>query len=236
MHNVVPRYIKSHNRLSSSAIICNAFEPRQFSQLYFIQNCFCLTLSLTVKICPKNLQSSTNITVEKCIKLLFSHFKGYICTERALYWNQTLIFKFFYVLSSFSHNINLKDSTWLMPKIYLFHLQICRNYTGKWCWKLYDIWLSLLSMWYWQAGSLSLNEIVKLSVYHWRITINEPVDYMAQAVMILMRGKDITKAIGRVGPWKSQLFWAQTALALLEQISGPKKVSTFMVQPYQWPA
>jgi len=32
------------------------------------------------------------------------------------------------------------------------------------------------------------------------ITINEPVDYMARAVMILMRGKDITQAIGRVGP------------------------------------
>ena len=31
------------------------------------------------------------------------------------------------------------------------------------------------------------------------ITINEPVDYMARAVMILMRGKDITRAIGRVG-------------------------------------
>ena len=32
------------------------------------------------------------------------------------------------------------------------------------------------------------------------ITINEPVDYMAQAVMILMRGKDILRAIGRAGP------------------------------------
>jgi len=32
------------------------------------------------------------------------------------------------------------------------------------------------------------------------ITINEPVDYMEWAVMILMRGKDITRAIGRVGP------------------------------------
>ena len=31
------------------------------------------------------------------------------------------------------------------------------------------------------------------------ITINEPVDYMARAIMILMRGKDITQAIGRVG-------------------------------------
>jgi hypothetical protein len=32
------------------------------------------------------------------------------------------------------------------------------------------------------------------------ITINEPVDYMARAVMILMRGKDITWAIGRGRP------------------------------------
>ena len=32
------------------------------------------------------------------------------------------------------------------------------------------------------------------------ITINEPVDYMVWAVMILMPGKDITRAIGRVGP------------------------------------
>ena len=31
------------------------------------------------------------------------------------------------------------------------------------------------------------------------LTINEPVDYMPQAVMILMRGKDITWAIGRGG-------------------------------------
>ena len=31
------------------------------------------------------------------------------------------------------------------------------------------------------------------------LTINEPVDYMARAVMILMRGKDIKRAIGRVG-------------------------------------
>ena len=32
------------------------------------------------------------------------------------------------------------------------------------------------------------------------ITNNEPVDYMARAVMILMWGKDIARAIGRVGP------------------------------------
>jgi len=32
------------------------------------------------------------------------------------------------------------------------------------------------------------------------LAINEPVDYMAQAVIILMRGKDITWAIGRGRP------------------------------------
>ena len=31
------------------------------------------------------------------------------------------------------------------------------------------------------------------------ITINDPVDYMARAVIILMQGKDIMRAIGRVG-------------------------------------
>ena len=31
------------------------------------------------------------------------------------------------------------------------------------------------------------------------LTFNEPVDYMAWAVMILMRGKYIMRAIGRVG-------------------------------------
>ena len=31
------------------------------------------------------------------------------------------------------------------------------------------------------------------------LTINEPVGYMARAVMVLMWGKDITRAIGRVG-------------------------------------
>ena len=39
-------------------------------------------------------------------------------------------------------------------------------------------------------------ELVRQSL----LTINEPVYYMARAVMILMRGKDITWAIGRVGP------------------------------------
>jgi len=41
------------------------------------------------------------------------------------------------------------------------------------------------------------------------------------ALMILLLGKDITMAIGRVGPKKSQIFWAQTALALLELFHGP---------------
>ena len=38
------------------------------------------------------------------------------------------------------------------------------------------------------------------------ITFNEPVDYMARAVMILMQGKDITRAIGRVDDGPSYVF------------------------------
>ena len=34
------------------------------------------------------------------------------------------------------------------------------------------------------------------------VTINKPVNYMALAVMILMRGKDITRAIGRARPFQ----------------------------------
>jgi hypothetical protein len=43
---------------------------------------------------------------------------------------------------------------------------------------------------------------------------------MARDVMILMR---------------ENTFWAQTALALLVAISGPKKVSIFRAHPFQWP-
>jgi hypothetical protein len=35
--------------------------------------------------------------------------------------------------------------------------------------------------------------------------------------------KSITQAIGRGGPWKSQLFWAQMTLSSLVAILGPKK-------------
>ena len=45
--------------------------------------------------------------------------------------------------------------------------------------------------------------------------------------MIFLRGKDITWAIGRVGPLegsKSKLFWAHTALASLELFQGPRNV------------
>ena len=55
------------------------------------------------------------------------------------------------------------------------------------------------------------------------LTINEPVDYTARAVMILMRGKDITRAIERVGPWKSRLFWALKQLEQSEICLCPKK-------------
>ena len=43
---------------------------------------------------------------------------------------------------------------------------------------------------------------MKLRIKNFKIdflNINEPVDYMARACMILMRGKNITQAIGRVG-------------------------------------
>jgi hypothetical protein len=40
------------------------------------------------------------------------------------------------------------------------------------------------------------------------VTINVPVVYMAQYVMILRRAISITRGIGRGGPWKSRLFWA----------------------------
>ncbi len=46
-------------------------------------------------------------------------------------------------------------------------------------------------------------------------------------------GKSITWAGGRVKPWKSRLFWSQTALASLFADSGPKKVSSFRGQPFQ---
>jgi len=52
------------------------------------------------------------------------------------------------------------------------------------------------------------------------LTINEPVDYMAQAVMILMRGKDITWAIGRVGHESQDFFWPETAQKSLD-FHGP---------------
>ena len=66
------------------------------------------------------------------------------------------------------------------------------------------------------------------------ITINEPVDYMAQAVMILLQGKDITRAIGRVGlkvepvlgpvgPKQARQFdWYFYAIENRVDVSGPK--------------
>ncbi len=44
-------------------------------------------------------------------------------------------------------------------------------------------------------------------------------------------GKSITRAIGRRGPSKSQLFWAQIAFASLVAISGPEKVSISRAHP-----
>ena len=46
---------------------------------------------------------------------------------------------------------------------------------------------------YWLNGEHKIGKVPQ------RITINEPVDYMVRAVMILMQGKDITQAIERDG-------------------------------------
>ena len=45
----------------------------------------------------------------------------------------------------------------------------------------------------------STGTLRKIRLPYLILIINESVDYMAQAVMILRRGKDITRAIGRVG-------------------------------------
>ena len=39
-----------------------------------------------------------------------------------------------------------------------------------------------------------------------KLTINKPVDYKARAIMILMWGKDIMRAIGKVGPFEVKTF------------------------------
>ncbi len=48
-------------------------------------------------------------------------------------------------------------------------------------------------------------------------------------------GESITRAIGRGGPWKSGLFWAQMALSSLIAIFRAEKVSIFRAHPFQWP-
>ena len=68
------------------------------------------------------------------------------------------------------------------------------------------------------------------------LTFNEPVDYMAWAVMILMRGKDITWAIGRVGPRKSGLFWELKQLELSKSCLGPMKLRLSWPNPSNGPS
>ncbi len=55
--------------------------------------------------------------------------------------------------------------------------------------------------------------------------------YMALGFNDFGAGKFITQAIGRDGALKSQLFWAQMALASLIAISGPKTV--LILGPYK---
>ena len=55
------------------------------------------------------------------------------------------------------------------------------------------------------------------------ITINEPVDYMARAVMILMLGKDIMWAIGRVGLKVELVLGPEIARATASAIYAPLK-------------
>ena len=56
-----------------------------------------------------------------------------------------------------------------------------------------------------------------------KITYGPLIDTALYLCNVFDEGKSITRAIGRVGLWKSRLFWAHTALALLELFQGPKK-------------
>ena len=60
--------------------------------------------------------------------------------------------------------------------------------------------------------------------------------YLALALMILKRGKDFTRAIGRVGPWKSRLFWALKQLEQSESCLGPKKLRLSWPNPSNGPS
>ena len=80
------------------------------------------------------------------------------------------------------------------------------NCSFKEMWQSHSYWLDFL--YFWRFKKTPVNFSLAISNFVLVITINEPVGYMARAVMILMRGKDITGSIGRGGPWKSSLFWA----------------------------
>ena len=56
------------------------------------------------------------------------------------------------------------------------------------------------------------------------LTINEPVDYMARAVIILMRGKDIMRAIGRVGFKVEPVLGPEIALATASAIWAKRHI------------
>ena len=55
------------------------------------------------------------------------------------------------------------------------------------------------------------------------VTINEPVDYMARGVMILMRGKDIMRQLEGAGPENRDFFGAWNGNERSELPLGPKK-------------
>jgi hypothetical protein len=54
-------------------------------------------------------------------------------------------------------------------------------------------------------------------------TTNIPVVFIALILNGFEECNIITRGIGRGGPWKSRLFWAQMALASLVPFQGPKK-------------
>ena len=66
------------------------------------------------------------------------------------------------------------------------------------------------SLWF-KRGSQQRSFYVErsLNLKKWSvITINVPVVCMGRDVLIWRRGKSITRAVWRGGPWKSRLFWA----------------------------
>ena len=64
---------------------------------------------------------------------------------------------------------------------------------------------------------------MKVQIHDTILTINEPVDYMARAIMSLMRRKDITQAIGRVGLKVELVLGTEIAQATASVIWAQKR-------------